>query len=200
MAPWSIFHHISFRSTILVFYLLPLQSFTFHSINQKYQKYYFTVYPSLSHLTLRITLKGLTTPLSRRLQVGVCLCRYSVGCRVVSYWIDTLVLKTEGNTYSTFLHHSFLFKGKTNASSRGSRKNFWRRCLGDLHQVKTYQVPIINSHLLHYIIIHSPFVFLSPTSKMIFKKICLFFAPLPFVCFVCLSFAHALNCLSCFHS
>ena len=30
--PGSIFHHISFRSTIL-------QSFTFRSINQKYQKY-----------------------------------------------------------------------------------------------------------------------------------------------------------------
>ena len=32
-----------------------------------------------------------------------------------SYWIDTLVLKTEGNTYATLLHHPFLFKGKTNA-------------------------------------------------------------------------------------
>ena len=30
--------------------------------------------------------------------------------------------KAEGNTY--LLHHPFLFKGKTNASSRGSRKNF----------------------------------------------------------------------------
>ena len=29
--------------------------------------------------------------------------------RVVSYWIDTLVLKTEGNTYATLLHHPFLF-------------------------------------------------------------------------------------------
>src|SRR4051812_29547392 len=33
--PGSIFHHISFRSTILVSYLLPLQSFTFRSINPK---------------------------------------------------------------------------------------------------------------------------------------------------------------------
>ena len=112
MAPGSIFHHISFWSTILVSYLLPLQSFTFCSINQKYQKYYFTVYPSLSDLTLRITVKGLTTPLSCWLQVGVCLCRYSVACCVISYWIDTLVLKTEGNTYTTLLHHPFLFKGK----------------------------------------------------------------------------------------
>ena len=27
-----------------------------------------------------------------------------------SYWIDTLVLKTEGNTYATLLHHPFLFR------------------------------------------------------------------------------------------
>ena len=37
-----------------------------------------------------------------------------------SYWIDSLVLKTKGNTYTTLLHHPFLFKGKTNASSIGS--------------------------------------------------------------------------------
>ena len=29
--------------------------------------------------------------------------------RIASYWIDTLVLKTEGNTYATLLHHPFLF-------------------------------------------------------------------------------------------
>src|SRR3990170_5681337 len=80
MDPGSIFHHISFRSTILVSYLLSLQSFTFRSINQKYQKHYFTVYPSISDLTLQITVKGLTTPLSRWVQVGVCLCRYLVAC------------------------------------------------------------------------------------------------------------------------
>ena len=68
--PPSTFHHISFRSTILVSYLLSLQSFTFRSINQKYQKiYYFTIYLSLSDLTLQITMKGLTTPLSRWVQV-----------------------------------------------------------------------------------------------------------------------------------
>ena len=92
--PWVYFHHISFRSTLLVSYLFSLQSFNFHSINQKYQKYYFTVYPSISYLTLQITVKGLATPLSRWVQVGVCLCRYSVACCVVSYYIDTLVLKS----------------------------------------------------------------------------------------------------------
>ena len=117
----SILHHISFLSTCqFLSPLLYFAIFTFRFINQKYKKYYFIVYPSLSDLTLRITVKGLTTPLSRCLQVGVCLCRYSVACCVVSYWIDTLVLKTEGNTYAPLLHHPFLFKGKTNGSSRGS--------------------------------------------------------------------------------
>ena len=116
-------HHINLPilSYFLCFFTLLL--FYFASLSQKYQKYYFTIYPSLSYLTLQITVKGLTTPLSRWVQVGVCLCRYSVDCRVVSYWIDTLVLKTEGNTYATLLHHPFLFKGKTNASSRGSTRH-----------------------------------------------------------------------------
>src|SRR3989337_1517281 len=88
------------------------------------------------------------------------------------------------------LHHPFLFKGKTNASSRSSRNNFWRRCRGDLRQA--YQVHIINSHLSHYIIHHLPLIFLSPTSKTIFEKIYLFIRPasvrlfrLPFCLPVC---------------
>ena len=102
------------------------------------------------------------------------------------------------------LHHPFLFKekptqaqevagrisgavvGEVHTKSRlVSRQlaNFWCRCRGDLHQA--YQVPIINSHLLRYIILHSPLVFLSPTSKMIFKKICLFICPSSVRLFVC---------------
>ena len=114
-------------------------------MNQKYQKYYITVYPSLSDLTLQITVKGLTTPLSRWVQVGVCLCRYLVACCVVSYWIDTLVLKIEGNTYAPLLHHPFLFKGKTNTSSRGSKKDFWRCCRGGLRKSQHTKYP---SHTL----------------------------------------------------
>ena len=62
MAPGATFHHISFRSTILVSYLLLLQSFTFQSINQKYQKYYFTVYLSLSDLTFASNREGIDNP------------------------------------------------------------------------------------------------------------------------------------------
>ena len=79
--PMSIFHNISFPSTCQFLSPFPYFAiFTFRSINQKYQKHYFTVYPSLSDLMLQITVKGLTTPLSRWVQVGVCLCRYSVAC------------------------------------------------------------------------------------------------------------------------
>ena len=54
----------------------------------------------------------------------------------------------------------FPLQGKTNACSRGSKKDFWSRCRGDLRQVKTYEVSIINSSPSHYIICHSPLVFL----------------------------------------
>ena len=125
--------------------------------------------------------------------------------RVASYWIDTLVLKTEGNTYATLLHHHFLFKGKPTQCSRGSKKDFWRRCRGDSHQVKsrfdsqqqaisgavagestqksTYQVPITNPYLPHYIIFHLPLVFLSPTSPLPFYSP-LFRSP-SFACLLC---------------
>src|SRR6266536_1806676 len=178
MAPGSIFHHTSFRSTIL-------QSFTFQSINQKYQKYL------LYRLSISIrshfadNREGIDNPFIA-LGTSWCLFVQVFGdLRVVSYWIDTLVLKNEGNTYSTLLHHPFLFKGKTIASSRSSKKNFWRRCRGDLRQVKTYQVPIINSHLSHYIIRHSPLVFLSPTSKNDFRKDLPFLRLLSVCLFVC---------------
>ena len=49
---------------------------------------------------------------------------------VVSYWIDTLVLKTEGNTYAPLLRHPFLFKGRTNTSLRGRRYTFYHRFEG----------------------------------------------------------------------
>ena len=65
--------------------------------------------------------------------------------RGTSAWPPTGLIpwfsKTEGNTYATLLHHPFLFKGKPMQCSRGSKKDFWRRCQGDIPQVKTYQVP-----------------------------------------------------------
>ena len=64
--PWALFHHISFRSTIL-------QSFTFRSINQEYQKYLFYRLFSFIYMyqisLLQVTVKELTTLLSCWVQV-----------------------------------------------------------------------------------------------------------------------------------
>ena len=150
MAPGSIFHYISFRSIILVSYLLSFVIFYFPIYKPKIPKIFTLLFIYLYHISLlQSDREGIDNPF---IALGASLCLFVQvfgGSRVVSYWIHTLVLKTEGNTYSTLLHHPFLFKGKTNPSSRGSRKNFWRHCRGDLHQVRTYQVPIINSHLSH---------------------------------------------------
>ena len=121
MAPGSIFHHISFQSTILL-------SFISRSINQKTQKYLLYLLFSFIYLyqilPLQVTVKGLTTPLSRWVQVFNCLSR-CVDRRLVrtSYWIDTLVLKLRETLIFTLLHHPFLVKGKTNASSRSRRRS-----------------------------------------------------------------------------
>ena len=112
MAPGSIFHHITFRSTILVSYLLSLQSFTFRYINQKYLKYYFIVYPSLSDLTLQITVKGLTTPLSRWVQVFVCYVGTLIGDLCVPPTGLIPWFLTEGNTYLYFAASPFPLQGK----------------------------------------------------------------------------------------
>ena len=73
---------------------------------------YFTIYLSLSGLTFASDCEGIDNPFimldaSSWLFVLV----FDDLC-VVSYWIDSLVLKTEGNTYATLLHHPFLFMGK----------------------------------------------------------------------------------------
>ena len=59
-----------------------------------------------------MTVKGLTTPLSRWLQGSYLF----VLVRGTWAWSPTGLIpwfsKTEGNTYATLLHHPFLFKGK----------------------------------------------------------------------------------------
>ena len=55
-------------------------------------------------------------------KVLICFCRYEAIC----VWSPTGLIpwfsKTEGNTYGTLLHQPFLFKGKTNTSSRRSKE------------------------------------------------------------------------------
>ena len=74
MAPGSTFHHISFRSTIF-------QSFTFQSITKQPKSIYFIFCLAIS--LLQVIMKGLTTPLSRWVQVVWLLCMYRLFVRCV---------------------------------------------------------------------------------------------------------------------
>ena len=119
MAPGSILHLISFPSTSY-FHRRYFAIFTFQSIQQKNQKYlsYYLYHISL----LQVAMKGLTTPLSHRLKGSWLFVHVLGDLCVVSYWIDTLVLKTEGNTYATLLHHPFLSKEKPTHAQEVARR------------------------------------------------------------------------------
>ena len=83
--PWVYFTSYKFpikNSTLL---------FIFQSIQQKYQKYLSYYFYQIS--LLQVALKGLTAPLSGWLQGSYLFVQVLGDLHVVSYWIDTLVLK-----------------------------------------------------------------------------------------------------------
>ena len=74
------------------------------------------------------------------LSIGCELLSFCVRTRdlcVVSYWIDTLVLKNWGKYLCYFAASSLPLRGKPTQCSRGSKKDFWHRCWGGFHQVKS---------------------------------------------------------------
>ena len=103
--------------------------------------------------------------------------------------------KTEGNTYATLLHHPFLFKGKPTQCSRGSKKDFWRRCREDSRQVKSSQdIPSTHHKLLslalHYLPFASRFPLPHSTLAVLFAPSVLFASFLARFLFSCV-----LDCL-----
>ena len=147
----------------------------------------YLLYLSLLDLILASDHEGIDNPFLRWVQVFDCLCRcIDWGLACFSYWIDTLVLnwgkylfilccitlpsswekptqaqEVAGRISGTTAGEIYAKSSQDLISHQFA--NFWHRCRGDLRQAETYQVPIINSHLLHYIIRHLPLVFLSPT-------------------------------------
>ena len=96
----------------------------------------------LSDLTFVSDHEGIDNPFIALVVRFLFVCVGTRDLHVVSYWIATLVLKNRGKYLRYFAASPFPLQGKTNACSRGSKNDFWRRCRGDLRQVKTYQVPI----------------------------------------------------------
>ena len=87
----------------------------------KIPKIFILLLSYLSDLTLVSDREGIDNPFIALVVRFLFVCVGMRDLRVACYWFDTLVLKTEGNTYATLLHHPFLFKGKPTQCSRGSR-------------------------------------------------------------------------------
>ena len=88
MAPGSILHHISFRSTILVYYLF---CNLYVPIYTKIPK--ILILLSVSDLTFASGHEEIDNPFIALVVRFLFLCAGTRDLRVASYWIDTLVLK-----------------------------------------------------------------------------------------------------------
>ena len=88
-------------------------------------------------------------------EVLICLCRYEVTCMQSPTGLIPWFSKTKGNTYATLMHHPFLFKGKPTQSSRGSKKDLWRRCRGGLRT--SQDIPSTHHKLLSFALHYLPF-------------------------------------------
>ena len=184
MAPGSIFHHISFQSILFCNLYFPIYIIKIPKI---------FILLSLSDVTFASGHEGIDNPFIVLVARFLFFCACTRDLSLASYYIDTLVLENWGKYLRYFAASPFPLQGKTNACSRGSKKDFWRHCRGGLRQVKsrfdlpktshfwrrcrgvyaqvkTYQVPITNYYPSHYIICHLPLVFLSPTSPLPFLR------------------------------
>ena len=91
MAPGSTSYHISFRSIILVYYLFCNLYFPIYTT--KIPKIFILL--SLSDLTFASGREGIDNPFIALVARYLIVCAGIRDLRVVSYWIDTLVKKTE---------------------------------------------------------------------------------------------------------
>ena len=142
MATGSILHHISFPSTS--YFCRRLFCNLYFSIyTAKIPKIFILL--SLSDHTFASGREGIDNPfiaLVARFLIVYVVTRWLVR----SYWIDTLVLKNWGKYLRYFAASPFPLQGKTNACSRCSKKDFWRRCQGDLRS--SQDIPSTHHKLL----------------------------------------------------
>ena len=130
-------------------------------LNQKYKN---TLLKFLVQFYLSFYPREINNPsLTSSCKYLIFVCRSCLrGVAWFSCWFDNLGLITEGNTYCSCAASSLPLWGNTDVVQANIKRNFWRRCRGDI--INIYQVPNHKSHLLAiYIIYHLPLVFLSPT-------------------------------------
>jgi len=120
-------------------------SFYSDLLNQKFKNtllhfilfviYYFNLLqfsPVSVPISVVVTRKGLTTPLTRQVASGCYLCAGAVYVMFAwfSYWFDNLCFISKGNTYCRCAASSLPLWGKTDVASSDIKRNFWRRCRG----------------------------------------------------------------------
>ena len=193
MAPGSIFYHISFQSTFICIFTFPIYII-------KYQKYIYLIILSLLDLTFASGREGINNPFIALVASSLFVCVGSWDFWGASYWIDTLVLKNWGKYLRYFAASPFPLQGKTDACSRGSKKDFVRRCLGGLRQVKSSQdIPSTHHKLLSLALHYLSFASCFPLPH--FTLAILFALSFPISSLFSLSFLFAcvLDCLLRWH-
>ena len=162
----SLSYHLPLRST---FYLLLFSDIFIQNPKNNFAAIYCYLFCSrpiyqsttnLPHVCLPILRRSTPEAIDNPFNMSGCevllfVCRCCLRCVAwFSYLFDNLGFFTEGNTYATVLHHPFLFK-ETNASSRRSKKNFWRRCRGGLRS--SQDIPSTHHKLISLALHYFPF-------------------------------------------
>ena len=174
---------LSYKFSIY-FYLHLLLSNLYH----KNTKNIYLILLSLSDVTFASYREGIDNPFIALVARFLFVCVGTRDLRVVSYWIDTLVLKNEGKYLCYFAASPFPLQGRTNACLRGSKKDFRRRCRGDLRS--SQDIPSTHHKLLSLALHYLPFASRFPlphfTLAVLFALSFPFaFFSLPFCLFVC---------------
>ena len=179
MAPGSIFYHISFQSTFICIFTFPIYII-------KYHKYIYLIILSLSDLTFASYCEGINNPFIALVARFLFVC---VGTRDfwgASYWIDTLVLKNWGKYLRYYCCITLSSSRKTNASSRRSKKDFWRRCRGVYAKSQHTKYPSQSLSLaLHYLPFASRFPLPHFTLAVLFSLSFPISSSFPFCLLVC---------------
>ena len=141
MAPGSIFHHINLPPTCYFCRFLFCNLY-FSIYTTKILKLF--VLLSLLDLTFASGREGIDNPFIMLVARFLIVCAGTRDLHVVSYWIDTLVLKNWGKYLRYFAASPFPLQGKTNACSRGSKEpleqeRFMRRLIATARCLKKKQ-------------------------------------------------------------
>ena len=165
MASGSIFHHIIFQSTSYIYDCLFCNLY-FPIYTTKIPKIFILL--SLSDPTFASGREGIDDPFIALVARFLIVCACTRDLRVVSYWIDTLVLKNWGKYLRYSAASPFPLQGKPTQAQDVARRISDAVAGRSSLKLRHTKYPS-QTHLPRiYIICHLPLVFLSPTSPLPF--------------------------------